>query len=263
MEGHSVSSASPRQVPYRRTTPRRYGKEHVSWPCLGQVVQCCLRYERKAWLWQALVVEIAPDAGREMYEDVITNTVEVFVADALMFRTRKDFRDWLALNSSHAGIWLVFGKDDSVVTLTAAEALEEALCVGWIDGLIERINEVTYRKYFSPRRKGSRWSERNKALVAKLMDQHLMTPKGLEVIERSKQDGTWDIVQDRSLPVERYGEFEQLIEKSPKAVENFRKMSKSTRQQFVGLYFDAKREATRVKRLAHLIDLLEQNRKPM
>jgi len=185
------------------------------------------------------------------------------MADVLLFRTRKAFREWLALNGSHPGIWLIFAKDDSVVTLTAAEALEEALCFGWIDGLIERIDEVTYRKYFSPRRKGSRWSERNKALVARLVDEHLITPKGLEVVERSRQDGTWDIVQDRSFPVERYAEFELLIGKSPKALENFRKMSKSTQQQFLGLYFDAKREATRARRLAHLIDLLEQNRRPM
>lgn len=157
------------------------------------------------------------------------------MADTLMFRTRKDFRDWLARNSSHPGIWLILGKDGSVVTLTAAEALEEALCFGWIDGLIERIDEVTYRKHFSPRRKGSRWSERNKALVAKWADEHLMTPKGLEVIERARQDGTWDTVQDRSLPGERYAEFELLIGRSPKALENFRKMSKSTQQQFVGL----------------------------
>jgi uncharacterized protein YdeI (YjbR/CyaY-like superfamily) len=80
----------------------------------------------------------------------------------------------LALNGSHPGIWLIFAKDDSVVTLTAAEALEEALCFSWIDGLIERIDEVTYRKYFSPRRKGSRWSERNKALVAQLADEHVI-----------------------------------------------------------------------------------------
>jgi len=102
-------------------------------------------------------------------------------------------------------------------TLTAAEALEEALCFGWIDGLIERIDEVTYRKYFSPRRKGSRWSERNKALVARLVDEHLITPKGLEVVERSRQDGTWDIVQDRSFPVERYAEFELLIWEKPES----------------------------------------------
>lgn len=115
------------------------------------------------------------------------------MADALRFRTRKDFRDWLASNSSHPGIWLIFGKDDSVVTLTAAEALEEALCFGWIDGLIDRIDKVTYRKYFSPRQTGSCWSERNKALVARLMDEQLMAPQGLEAINHAKQDGTWDI----------------------------------------------------------------------
>ncbi len=106
------------------------------------------------------------------------------MADDVMFRTRKDFRKWLLANGAHPGVWLIFGKDSSVETLTAADALEEALCFGWIDGLMKKIDAATYKKYFSPRRKGSRWSERNKQLVAKLIDQHLMTSKGLEVVER-------------------------------------------------------------------------------
>ncbi len=185
------------------------------------------------------------------------------MADEVMFRTRKDFRKWLVANRAHPGVWLIFGKDNAIETLTAADALEEALCFGWIDGLMKKIDAATYKKYFSPRRKGSRWSGRNKKLVAQLIAEHLMTPRGLEVVERAKQDGTWDMVQDRVFPAEKYVEFEKLIKKSPKALENFRKMPQSARQQFVGLYFDAKKEATRVKRVAHLMDLLEQNRKPM
>ena len=185
------------------------------------------------------------------------------MTDELVFRTRQDFREWLSLNSSGRGVWLVFGKDESLVTFTASEALEEALCFGWIDGLLKKIDESAYKKYFSPRRKGSLWSKRNKKLVDKLIGERLMTSRGLEVIERAKGDGSWDIVQDRTIPAERYVEFEKLISRSKTAFQNFRKMPKSTKQQFVGLYFEAKKEETRVRRLAKLIDLLEQNRKPM
>lgn len=185
------------------------------------------------------------------------------MADEYIFRTRQDFREWLSLNSSRQGIWLIFGKDELLVTLTAAEALEEALCFGWIDGLMKKIDESTYKKYFSPRRKGSKWSEKNKKLVDKLMNGQLMTTRGLDVIEQAKRDGTWDIVHDREIPDERYHEFEELIRGSQTALDHYRKMPKSTKQQFVGLYFEAKKEETRVVRLAKLIDLLEKNKKPM
>ena len=185
------------------------------------------------------------------------------MADELIFRTRQDFREWLSSTSSAQGVWLVFGKDDSLLTLSPSEALEEALCFGWIDGLIIKIDGSRYKKYFSPRRKGSRWSEKNKKLVARLVREKVMTSSGLLVIERAKKDGTWDVVHDRTIPDEKYAEFETLIRKSKKALENFSKMPQSTKQQFVGLYFEAKKEETRVRKLAKLIDLLEQNKKPM
>jgi uncharacterized protein YdeI (YjbR/CyaY-like superfamily) len=185
------------------------------------------------------------------------------MADELIFKTRKDFRKWLASNRSIQGVWLIFGKDLASVTLTAAEALEEALCFGWIDGLIKKIDDTSYRKYFSPRRKGSRWSEKNKRLVNQLISEKLMTPRGLEAIEQAKKDGTWQVVQDRTIPDEHYQAFEKCIGENKRALANFRAMPKSTQQQFVGLYFDAKKEETRLKRLAQLIDLLEQNKKPM
>lgn len=185
------------------------------------------------------------------------------MADDYVFRTRQDFREWLSLNNSMQGIWIIFGKDETLVTLTAAEALEEALCFGWIDGLLKKIDESTYKKYFSPRRKGSLWSEKNKKLVNKLINDQRMTTRGIDVIEQAKRDGTWDIVHDREIPDERYHEFEKLIRGSKTALDNFKKMPRSTKQQFVGLFFEAKKEETRVLRLARLIDLLEKNKKPM
>jgi len=147
------------------------------------------------------------------------------MADELIFRTRQDFREWLSSTSSAQGVWLVFGKDDSLLTLSPSEALEEALCFGWIDGLIIKIDGSRYKKYFSPRRKGSRWSEKNKKLAAKLVSEKVMTSSGFKAIEQAKRDGTWDDVHDRTIPDEKYAEFEALIGKSKKALENFRKMS--------------------------------------
>lgn len=185
------------------------------------------------------------------------------MADELIFKTRKDFRKWLSSHRSHQGVWLVFGKKGCVLTLSASEALEEALCFGWIDGVIKKIDEASYKKYFSPRRPGSNWSEKNKRLVEQLISQDLMTARGREVIAQAQKDGTWDVVRDTTIPAERYRDFERLIGKSRLALAHFRQMPKSAQRQFVGLFFEAKREETRIRRLATLIDLLEQNRRPM
>lgn len=185
------------------------------------------------------------------------------MADELIFKTRKDFRKWLSSHGSHQGVWLIFGKKGSVVTLTASEALEEALCFGWIDGVMKRIDEASYKKYFSPRRAGSKWSEKNKRLAEQLIRQNLMATRGLEVIDRARKSGAWETVQDTTIPAARYRDFERLIEKSRLALAHFRQMPKSAQRQYVGLFFEAKKEETRIKRLAKLIDLLEQNRRPM
>ena len=185
------------------------------------------------------------------------------MADELIFKTRKDFRKWLVADRAHRGVWLIFGKNGAFPTLTAAEALEEALCFGWIDGVMKKLDEASYKKYFSPRRAGSNWSQKNKRLVEHLISRNLMTARGLEVIDRAKKDGTWDVVRDTTIPEQQYQDFERLIKKSRTALANFRQMPKSAQRQFVGLFFEAKKEETRIKRLAKLIDLLEQNRRPM
>ena len=82
----------------------------------------------------------------------------------LVFANRQDFRTWLCANcAASGGVWLLFGKPGGPATLTAGEALEEALCFGWIDGQMEKMNEKTDKKYFSQRRENSKWSEKNKA----------------------------------------------------------------------------------------------------
>lgn len=106
----------------------------------------------------------------------------------LCFQTREEFRTWLQNNCrSSDGVWLLFGKTKELVTLKADEALEEALCYGWIDGLMKRVDDKSYMKYFSLRRKNSKWSDKNKNLVRSLEERGRMTDMGRAKIEEAKK----------------------------------------------------------------------------
>ena len=109
----------------------------------------------------------------------------------MKFASRKEFREWLYEHClSNEGIWLLFGKAGGPKTIKAGEALEEALCFGWIDGQMEKIDDKTYKKYFSLRRENSKWSEKNKALVKRLDEQGLRTDFGgrtLKILRQSLQ----------------------------------------------------------------------------
>ena len=98
------------------------------------------------------------------------------MSDIMEFADREEFREWLRGNCmSNEGIWLLFGKAGGPKTVKAGEALEEALCFGWIDGQMKSIDDKTYKKYFSMRREKSKWSEKNKALVKDLEERGIMT----------------------------------------------------------------------------------------
>ena len=115
------------------------------------------------------------------------------MSDILRFNNRAEFRKWLYMNClSNDGVWLLFDKSKKTTTITAAEALEEALCFGWIDGQMQSIDDKTYKKYFSMRRANSKWSEKNKALVKNLEECGLMTDFGRKKIEEAKQNGQWN-----------------------------------------------------------------------
>lgn len=182
----------------------------------------------------------------------------------LIFKERKLFREWLEMHGqTNEGVWLIFGKTNALQTLSANEALEEALCFGWIDGLIVSIDNDKYKKYFARRIKGSKWSEKNKLLAEKLIHEGRMTHVGLQAIDEAKKNGKWNKVQDRSISDCQKEEFESKINKYDSAYLNYCAMPKSTQKQFIGFYFEAKKEDTRQKRLEKIIALLEQNRRLM
>ncbi|MCX7773242.1 MAG: YdeI/OmpD-associated family protein [Clostridia bacterium] len=184
--------------------------------------------------------------------------------EELLFKTRSDFRAWLMENHARQeGIWMVFGKTKALDTIKADDALEEALCFGWIDGQFSSMDDTKYLKKFTPRRKGSPWSERNKGIVAKLIEQGLMQKPGLEAIERAKAEGKWDMPKPEPISDEQVQLLINDLQGFEPALSNFMKMSPSVKRNYTGLYLDAKSEATRKKRLEKIVGRLNENKKPM
>jgi len=179
----------------------------------------------------------------------------------MIFKDRTEFRKWLMNNhATSPGIHVVFVKGQ---TLTYADALEEAICFGWIDGVVHKLDKDKYTRYFIKRSKMSNWSEKNKKLALGLIQKGLMTTSGLAAIKQAKQNGMWDRIQNNSVSDSSFIEFIKMISENKLALTNFENMSASVRKTYVLFYFDAKTETGRAKRLEKIISRLEQNLRPM
>ena len=186
------------------------------------------------------------------------------MSDIMKFVNREEFRKWLSDHcQSNDGVWLLFGKSGGPKTIKAGEALEEALCFGWIDGQMQSIDDKTYKKYFSVRREKSKWSEKNKALVKKLEEQGLMTDFGRKKIEEARKNGQWDAPKPMAITEEQIACLSALLEKYESAFTNFQAMSLSVKKTYTRAYLDAKTDSGREKRIAWMVDRLNKNLKPM
>lgn len=186
------------------------------------------------------------------------------MSEILQFADREEFRKWLSNNClTSKGVWLLFGKAGGPRTLKAAEALEEALCFGWIDGQMQSLDDKSYKKYFSARREKSKWSEKNKKLVQRLEERGLMTDFGRKKIEEAKKNGQWDAPDLMKLSEEHIAQLSVLLAGQEPAFTNFQTMPLSVRKTYARAYFDAKTDAGREKRLAWIVDRLNKNLRPM
>ena len=175
----------------------------------------------------------------------------------LLFAVRADFRAWLSENADTSdGIYLIFGKKKSVPSVKATEALEEALCFGWIDGVMEAIDDTKYRKYFAPRRPKSVWSVKNKKIVESLRERGLMTERGERVIAVSVENGKWD---ERSAESEQamVDALRERLTAFPKAREAFEKLSPSTQLAQARWYHYYKSEERRETTFREIVEKLE------
>lgn len=187
------------------------------------------------------------------------------MSDLMKFGSKDEFRKWLSDNClSSAGIWVLFGKAGGPKTIKAGEALEEAICFGWIDGQMEKIDEKTYKKYFSMRREKSKWSDKNKELAKRLEEQGRMTDFGRKKIEDAKKNGQWDAVNPLAvITEEQIARLSAILESYEPAYTNFQAMSLSVKKTYTRAFFDAKTDAGREKRIAWMVDRLNKNLKPM
>ena len=184
--------------------------------------------------------------------------------EQIIFKNREEFRDWLLENhGSSGGIWLVFGKTGRLKTLKADEALEEALCFGWIDGQVDSIDDSKYLKKFTPRRKGSKWSERNRRIASRLIGNGKMTEHGVAAIEQAKSEGNWNIPKAEPILDSQIEILVGALQGVEPALSNFTRMPLSIRRTYTAMYLDAKKEETRVRRLQKIIERLNENKKPM
>lgn len=180
------------------------------------------------------------------------------------FASREEFREWLTAHAlSSEGVWLLFGKPGGPKTLRAAEALEEALCFGWIDGQIRSLDSTSYVKYFSRRRAKSKWSDKNKGIAEKLQAQGVMTEQGRAKIEEAKNSGQWDKQKAPPITDEQIAALAEALRRHEQACANFMAMSPSVKKTYTRAYLDPKTDAGRASRFLWIIERLNKNLKPM
>jgi uncharacterized protein YdeI (YjbR/CyaY-like superfamily) len=179
----------------------------------------------------------------------------------LYFRTRVEWRKWLDENhSKEQGIWLIYYKKLSgKPSISYNDAVEEALCFGWIDGKIKRVNDDYYIQWFTHRRPGSKWSNLNIGRAEKLINEGIMRPEGLLVYEVAgiKPQLTNDIRTRTNILVP--DDLMNALKKNSEAYNNFINFPPSGRRLYILWLNNAKREETRLKRIAKIVGFSEKN----
>jgi uncharacterized protein YdeI (YjbR/CyaY-like superfamily) len=181
----------------------------------------------------------------------------------IFFDSQKKWRNWLAKNYSTVdGVWLQFYKKDSgVKSLKYAEALDEALCFGWIDGQSKSLDEKSYLQKFTPRRKRSLWSKRNIEKVEQLIKDRKMHKAGIEQIEAAKADGRWQKAYDSPANMKMPEDFLKELSKKPKALKFFNTLNKTNTYAIAWRLQTAKKPETRERRMKIIIEMLNKGEK--
>jgi uncharacterized protein YdeI (YjbR/CyaY-like superfamily) len=177
--------------------------------------------------------------------------------------TPREWRAWLRQNHGREdGVWLVFYKKATgKQSLDYDSALDEALCFGWIDSLLRRIDDERYTRKFTPRKPKSKWSPANKRHVERLIRTRRMTCAGRDVIQTAKANGSWDR-PDRPAPVTQLpDELQAALGQNERARKTFDRLAPSFRKQYVMWIAMAKRPETRAKRVSEAVSLLAKGQK--
>ncbi len=178
---------------------------------------------------------------------------ELLVADV------EEWRDWLRTHQEDlVGVRLVLAKkgQDAPTSLTYAEALQEALCVGWIDGQARRRDDATFWQRFTPRRPRSLWSKRNVGYVARLTEEGRMQPRGLAEVARARGDGRWEAAYAGPATIEVPAALTAALAAEPAAAALWEKLSGQNRYAILHRIHTAVRPETKERRIQQFVDML-------
>jgi uncharacterized protein YdeI (YjbR/CyaY-like superfamily) len=180
----------------------------------------------------------------------------------LQFESSLDFRRWLEKNHAGSdGFWLRFFKKASKAkSLTYAEALDQALCHGWIDGQMKSYDEQSWLQKFTPRRPRSGWSKINTQHVERLVKDGFMTPAGLAAAEAAKSDGRWTAAYDSPRNASPPEDLLRELDKNEEAKAFFKGLNRANVYSIVYRLQTARKPETRQKRLKMILDMLAQGK---
>jgi uncharacterized protein YdeI (YjbR/CyaY-like superfamily) len=183
------------------------------------------------------------------------NNVQTFHA-----KSRNEWREWLEKNhQSEKSVWLIiYKKDSDIPSIYYPEAVDEALCFGWVDSKPNKRDENSYYQFFAKRNPKSNWSRLNKEKVAKLIKQGLMQPAGFEMIKIAKQNGTWTAlneVENLIIP----DDLQEQFSKNKTAFDYWEKFPPSSKRGILEWILNAKKPETRQKRIEETVSLAEKD----
>ena len=180
----------------------------------------------------------------------------------LAFGSAADWHEWLAGNgATAAGVWLKTAKKGAPEpTISYAEALEEALCFGWIDGQKGPLDKHYWLQRFTPRKAGSKWSKINTDKAATLIETGRMQPAGLHEVERARADGRWDRAYAGQATSAVPEDLRQALDANPAAAEFFETISRVNRYAILYRIHSVKRAETRARKIEQYVQMLAEHK---
>lgn len=185
-----------------------------------------------------------------------TRTIQVFTS-------AQKWREWLEKNHAASnGVWLrIYKKDSGRASVSYAEALDEALCFGWIDGQKDAYDEASWLQKFTPRRAKSMWSKKNREHVARLTKEKRMASAGRAAVEAAKKDGRWERAYDSSSAMTVPGDFLRELKEDAGAYAFFKTLNRANTYAIAWRLQSAKKPETRVRRAQQIIALMKAHKR--
>jgi uncharacterized protein YdeI (YjbR/CyaY-like superfamily) len=184
--------------------------------------------------------------------------------EEILFPNREEWRKWLEINHNRSeGIWMVYyKKHSSKESVSYNDAVEEALCFGWIDSLVKTLDNEKYKQKYTPRRKNSVWSKINKERIEKMINEGKMTSFGMKKVKEAKLNGEWEKAYEMRTKPELPQDLKIELQKNEDAWQNFQNFAQSYQSTYIYWLNSAKRPETREKRIKQIIKHAHENQKP-